>query len=116
MGLDLPDIRQVIHWGPPTDADSMCKRLDVLDVMGCAQKLFFINHHDISKSSHVQYSMKMCCENAIECRHSVLMNQCEQSPLLEHPKFLHLCCDVCMKLCKCLDCETIPPAAIYEYL
>lgn len=35
------------------------------------------------------------------------MNQFEQSPSFEHPKFLHQCCDVC----KCLQCETLPTVA-----
>lgn len=57
----------------------------------------------------------MYCENAIECCRSMLMNQFEQSPLFERPRFLHQCCDVCMKLCKCLDCEIIPPTAISTF-
>ena len=67
--------------------------------------MLYYNNHDISKSSHVQDSMKMYCENDEECRRSMLMNQFEQLPSFDCPKFLHLRCDVCMKLCKCLHCS-----------
>lgn len=91
MGLDSPDIRKVIHWGPPTDAELYVQETGRAGRDGlCSKAVLYYNHHDISKSSHVQDSMKMYCENAIECRRSVLMNQFEQSPSFERPKFLHL--------------------------
>ena len=115
MGLDSPNIRQIIHWGPPTDVELYVQETGRAGRDGQYSKaVLYYNNHDISKSSHVQDSMKMYCENNKECRRSMLMNQFEQLPSFDCPKFLHLCCDVCKKLCKCLHCsdhETLPAAA-----
>ena len=112
MGLDSPNIRQIIHWGPPTDAELYVQETGRAGRDGqYSEAVLYFDNHDISKSSHVQDSMKVYCENVRECRRSMLMNQFEQSPSFDHPKFLHLCCDVCKKLCKCLHCETLPAAA-----
>ena len=49
----------------------------------------------------------------MECHH-MLMNQFERSPSFERPKFLHQCCDVCMKKCKCLNCEALLTATTHS--
>ena len=59
--------------------------------------------------------MKVYRENDRECRRSMLMNQFERSASFEHPKFLHLCCDICMKLCKCPHCETVSAVAMRNF-
>ena len=89
---------------------------------GCAGRdgqyskaVLYYSSHDISKLSHVQDSMKAYCLNTRECRRSMLMNQFEQSPSSERPKVLHLCCDICMQVCKYPDCETVPAAAMSTF-
>ena len=104
MGLDSPNIRHVIHWGPPPDAELYVQETRRAGRDGKFSKtILFYNRRDISMSSHIESSMRDYCENSRLCRRYFLMNQFEQSPSLERPKFLHMCCDVCMKLCKCLD-------------
>ena len=116
MGLDAPNIRQIIHWGPPTDAELYVQETGRAGRDRQYSKAFlYYNNRDISKSSHVHDSMRVYCENARECRRSMLMNQFEQSPSFERPKFLHLCCDVCMKLCNCLHCEKVPAVAMKTF-
>ncbi len=33
MGMNCRDIRQIIHWGIPQDAESTCRRVDVQEEM-----------------------------------------------------------------------------------
>ena len=108
MGLDSPNIRHIIHWGPPTDAEMYVQETGRAGRDGKFSKAtLYFNHRDISVSSHIESSMRAYCENSSLCRRYLLMSQFEQSPHLEHPKFLHMCCDVCMRLCKCSECEKV---------
>ena len=90
----IHQISLIIHWSPPTDAELYVQETGRDGQYSKA--VLYYNNYDISKSSYVQDSMKMYCENAIECRRSMLMNQFEQSPSFERPRFLHQCCDVYM--------------------
>lgn len=113
MGLDSPNIRKVIHWGPPSDTELYVQETGRAGRDGQYSKaVLYYNSRDISKSSHVQESMKAYCLNTTECRRSMLMNQ---SPSFERPEVLHQCCDVCMQVCKCPDCETVPAAAMSDF-
>ena len=116
MGLDSPNIRKIIHWGPPTDTELYVQETGRAGRDGNYSKaILYYSSRDISKSSHVQESMKAFCLNTTECRRSMLMNQFEQSPSFERPKVLHLCCDICMQVCKCHDCETLPASAMTTF-
>ena len=113
MGLDSPNIRKIIHWGPPTDTELYVQETGRDG--NYSKAILYYSSRDISKSSHVQESMKAFCLNTTECRRSMLMNQFEQSPSFERPKVLHLCCDICMQVCKCHDCETLPASAMTTF-
>lgn len=52
--------------------------------------------------------MKVYCENALEYHCSMLMRQFEKSSAFECPTCLHRCCDICLSVCKCSDCEKLP--------
>ena len=117
MGLDSPNIRHVIHWGPPTDSELYVQETGRAGRDGKFSKaVLYYNRHDISMSSHVESNMREYCENIRLCRRCVLMNQFEQSPSLERPKFLHMCCDICTKSCKCPDCEKMQDETISTVL
>ena len=101
MGLDSPNIRQVIHWGPPADTELYVQETGRAGRDGQYSKaVLYYNSHDISKSSRVQDSMKAYCLNTTECRQSTLMNQFKQSPSSERPKVLPYIY-VVTYVCKC---------------
>ena len=33
MGIDCSNVQRIIHWGPPSDVEVMCRRLDEKDKM-----------------------------------------------------------------------------------
>lgn len=86
--------------GPPTDSELYVQETGRAGRDGKFSKaVLYYNRRDISMSSHVESNMREYCENIRLCRLCVLMNQFEQSPSLERPKFLHMCCDICTKSC-----------------
>ena len=74
MGLDSPNIRRVIHWGPPTNAKPCDQET------GWAgrdkQKVYAILYfHNKDLSNNVQDGMKEYCRNTHLCGQLVLISE-----------------------------------------
>lgn len=105
MGLDSPNVRTVIHWGPPEDLEMYVQetgrggRDNIL-----SDAILYYNKRDIAAHSHVTEGVKRYCENMSECRRALLMRQFTDEAL-DLPLHRHLCCDVCASVCFCEDCD-----------
>ena len=93
LGLDSPNVRHVIHWGPPEDLELYVRR-------GGKQSTatLFYGKHDLAKTGHTTDEMKRYCENMSECRRVKLMRQFTDEAL-DLPDRAHLCCDIIMCFC-----------------
>ena len=105
MGLDSPNVRTVIHWGPPEDLEMYVQetgrggRDNVL-----SNAILYYNKRDIAANSHATEEVKRYCENMSECRRALLMRQFTDEAL-DLPLHRHLCCDICACVCLCEDCD-----------
>ena len=104
MGLDVPDIHTVVHWGPPNDIECYVQETgrggrDGKDT----RAVLYYTSRDIARNGHVQESMRRYCLNSTECRHQQLMTQFNETGSVATPGTMHMCC-VCAELCKCESC------------
>lgn len=105
MGIDVPNIHTVIHWGPPNDVESYVQETGRGGRDGKATNAtLYYNKRDIVKSGHVQESMRMYCMNVVQCRRQQLMKQFCEVDRIDTPEFMHMCCDLCAGKCKCPLC------------
>ena len=103
MGIDCPDVRQVIHVGPPDDLESYVQETGRAGRNECAAIAVLYNIKGMVWQS-VDASIKMYSSNFTTCRRDALFQDFDgyisctfQSPCM--------CCDVCAEKCHCLSCE-----------
>lgn len=105
MGLDAPNVRCVIHWGPSRTIEAYvqesgrCGR----DGQGAMAQLFYIGS-DFSGYTGTADNMKSYCSNDSKCRRKQLMEHFDTAETIDQPAQLHSCCDVCSRECECTDC------------
>ena len=96
MGVDIPDVELIIHYGIPTEVDSYVREIGRGGRVGraCDALLYY-------KPYHLAHCDK-------ETRENVTATNCQRKELLKHFKekeaaldVMHKCCDSCTQLCKC---------------
>ena len=97
MGLDVPDIRHVIHWGPSDDFECYIQETGRAGRDGelCCAVLYYAkkDNRSISKTM-IEY-----CANKSVCRSKLLFADFEDCDLNTCCKCY--CCDICINGCKC---------------
>ena len=102
MGVDCSNIRQVIHWGAPSDLEQYLQEIERAgrdDKSSCALLICG------KRNRHVKQMMKKFCENKESCRHLklfqsfILYKHC----VIEYTKCK--CCDICRTICDCGNCN-----------
>ena len=103
MGLDCPNIRRVIHWGPSADIESYLQETGRAGRDGRPAKatLYFTNT-DLGQLS--DKNMKEFCRNQVTCRREMLLKDFDETAY-ERSSTLCLCCDVCERNCQCASCS-----------
>ncbi len=105
MGLDAPNVRQVIHWGPPSDSEMYVQETGRAGRDGGpAVATLYYNQLDL-KTSRTNEAIRIYCQNTTQCRRLLLMSQFDDTASIEPPSRLHLCCDICAHKCLCEDCN-----------
>ena len=109
MGVDCPDVRQVIHLGCPADLESYVQETgragrDHLPSMA-------VLLHKV-RPKHVTKSMLTYVSNETHCRRDVLFGNFDNySHSFTGP--LCMCCDVCTRSCTCCNCSLNHQPFIY---
>ena len=75
MGLDSPNVQEIIHWEPPEDLELYVQETgrggrDNLP----SNALLYYGKRDLSQCGHRTESMKRYCENVSECQRKLLMS------------------------------------------
>ena len=106
LGLDSPNVRHVIHWGPPEDLELYVQESGRggRDTKLSTATLYY-GKKDIAATGHSTEGIQRYCENMSECRRVLLMRQFTEEAL-DLPCYAHLCCDICASVCMCDDCNT----------
>lgn len=107
MGLDSPNVRFIVHWGPPDDIELYVQETGRggRDSKKAVCILFY-SKKDIAPNGHVHEAMRKYCANSDECRRALLMKQFTDDDVAL-PTYPHLCCDVCHTICMCKDCTDL---------
>ena len=111
MGGDIPDIRHIIHNGPPDSIENYIQESGSggRDGLQCEAVLYM---YAGATRGHVCSEMKEYGSNLNKCRCVVAMSHFPGT--ICSPKPQHLCCDICSQQCLChcmyCICNCIPPS------
>lgn len=97
MGVDIPNIRTIIHYGPPSDIEDYVQETgrggrDGLECNAC----LYLHPGYCEK---VSPEMKKYIKNTVTCRRVMLMQSFHGNEI--EPMKYHTCCDVCQLQCTC---------------
>lgn len=101
MGVDCPDVRQVISFGIPSDCESYVQET------GRAGRDHLPSLATLVKKNSGRYIEKAMVEykNSTACRRDTMFSNFDgYKRTFEGP--LCLCCDVCSLSCQCLECSS----------
>ena len=102
LGIDCPDVRRVVHWGPPNDLDSYVQESGRggRDNILCTATLLY-GH----VSQYVNSDMKRYAKDEGQCRRISLFSPFIMGDSVRPHKPSCECCDVCRKSCSCHKCK-----------
>jgi ATP-dependent DNA helicase RecQ len=112
MGIDIPDIRTIIHFGSCEDVEAYVQAIGRAGRDGHQANALLLKRKG---KQHVNKQMEKYCNNDTRCRREVLFED------YDHPKCsikkLCLCCGICSKQCTCGTCAVSVPTCIdFSYL
>lgn len=107
MGIDLPNIRKVIHVGLPNTMEEYFQEVGRAGRDGqYAEALTFYDSYNIRKHPHgVQNDMIQLVTCMDRCKREMVLNYFGHKSEHKHNP-LHLCCDFHKSICTCTDCES----------
>ena len=113
LGIDIPDIFAVIHWGVPRSLESYFQESGRAGrAGGQSHSIIYYRSVDMQKestrsnSNNTHFEMQHYCSNndANFCRRDCLLQVFSPGHVNSNPVIEHLCCDVCYKKCPCGNC------------
>lgn len=105
MGVDCPNVKQVIHWGPAADIESYVQATGRAgrDGSPCHAHLLY----EKSDQQHSAKAMMEYCKNTTKCRREELFKDFDDYDKVKQPPSKCQCCDICKKKCKCGNCSEV---------
>ncbi len=104
MGIDCPDVRHVIHWGIPSDAEMYVQesgRAGRDGKLSCAT--IWKTSTDLTTRYTTQHMIDYCLEKNVVCRRSFLFTDFDDCVFKAQGC---KCCDICQRNCTCGSCDT----------
>ncbi len=104
MGLDCPNVRRVLHWGPSSDIELYLQETGRAGRdMRPAQAILYHGAEDVTVRD-LDKNMKEYVANKDSCRRKMLLKHFDSCTAPTEVK-LCLCCDVCERECSCRLCS-----------
>ena len=113
MGLDFPNVRQILHWGAAHDLESYIQETGRCGRDGyLASAVLFHRKKEVKNTSD---AMMRYCENETVCRRKVLFRDFADDETVSFPCSLCVCCDVCKLKCDCEKCKKSVDLVSYAF-
>lgn len=105
MGIDIPDVERVVHWGGPRGLEQFSQESGRGGRDGrAALSLIYYSGHDISKGSCTE-EVRQFCKSETCLRQSLFTYfKLDDNVTLTKPDSLCACCSICKKDCDCGNC------------
>ena len=103
MGLDCPNVRSVIHWGPSEDIEQYIQETGRAGRDGQPAKAILYHGGPELTYRNVNQEIKEYCLNKDKCRRNILLSYFD-AHIIAHSSQLCSCCDVCECVCQCSKC------------
>ena len=96
VGVNIPNIRNIIHYGSPSDLESYIQEVGRggRDGSQCEAILYYRPFHLAQCDEHMRNFIK---NTEKKCRREVLMNYFKEK--VNAPESVHNCCDACRSNC-----------------
>ena len=114
IGIDIPNIRQIVHIGVPYTMEEYFQEAGRAGRDGLPAKAHvYYNSYDISKGkTHLSQVMRDYVQKQ-ECKREMILGYFGfQVPTVSGPP--HLCCDYHQKICSCDDCVVASVSTMFE--
>ena len=105
MGIDIPNIRTIIHFGSCEDTETYLQAVGRAGRDGNLSKAIILSRRGANQ--HINVQMKEYCANNSICRRLILFSDYDvhNDTLQNSCK----CCDICACNCNCVNCDTSIP-------
>ena len=111
MGVNIPDVRHVIHIGPPRTLESYYQEIGRAgrDSKPAAASLFYNGHDIASNKPEMTDEMRYFCREETECLRNIILQYLGSPTMTRYPTVKHSCCSNCSKQCQCNLCKVVKP-------
>lgn len=104
MGVDTPDIRHVVHLGPPEDLEQYVQCTGRAGRDGLTSYATLLYGAGAGHNRYTDKNMRQYCKNQNECRRHLLFIAFDNYKEDTRNRGC-TCCDVCGHVCDCGACS-----------
>ena len=105
LGINCPDVRQIVHWGVPEDAEVYVQESGRAGRDGqLACTVIMKTKRDLNSKYVSKQMIQYCTNESLLCHRRTILYR--DFPDCEFSTKGCLCCDVCKMSCECGQCTT----------